>query len=241
MSLTGAPDSGPNKAGIPIADLAAGMFAAYAVAAALYERERSGQGQVIDTSMLGGQVALLSYQAGAYFATGKPPGRVGNRHSQIAPYETFATADGYVNVGVANEALWGRFCEAIGLADLRHDPRFATNGHRVTHREALVGVVGPPASRRRTLGPDLRPGPGLRRPAGGAPGPQADRAASARRRVDDARPALPPVAHPRRRAPARAPPRRAHRRRPRRPRLRPRRRCRPPRQRHRVMSVCTHP
>ena len=90
MSLTGGPDGGPNKAGIPIGDLAAGMFAAYAVAAALYERERSGEGQFIDTSMLGGQVALLSYQAGAYFATGRPPGRVGTRHSQIAPYETFA-------------------------------------------------------------------------------------------------------------------------------------------------------
>jgi len=143
MSLTGPPDGGPNKAGIPIADLAAGMFAAYAVAAALYERSRSGQGQFVDTSMLGGQVALLSYQAGAYFATGRPPGRAGNRHSQIAPYETFATADGHANLAVANDALWGRFCEALGLADLRHDPRFATNGDRVTNRAALVAVIGP--------------------------------------------------------------------------------------------------
>jgi formyl-CoA transferase len=143
MSLTGPPDSGPNKAGIPIADLAAGMFAAYATVAALYERERSGQGQIVDTSMLGGQVALLSYQAGAYLATGRPPGRAGNRHSQIAPYETFATADGFVNVAVANEALWGRFCEALGLDAARRDPRSATNGDRVTNREALLALVAP--------------------------------------------------------------------------------------------------
>ncbi len=141
MSLTGTPDSGPNKAGIPIGDLAAGMFAAYATAAALYERERSGQGQVVDTSMLGGQVALLSYQAGAYLATGRVPGRVGNRHSQIAPYETFATADGFVNVAVANEALWGRFCEALGLDEARRDPRFATNGDRVVNRDALAALI----------------------------------------------------------------------------------------------------
>ncbi len=143
MSLTGQPDGEPTKCGIPIADLAAGMFAAYAIVAALYERERSGQGQLIDASLLGGQVALLSYQAGAYFATGRAPGRVGNRHTQIAPYETFATADGHVNIGVANEALWGRFCEALDLADLRRDPRFATNGDRVRHREALVAAIAP--------------------------------------------------------------------------------------------------
>jgi crotonobetainyl-CoA:carnitine CoA-transferase CaiB-like acyl-CoA transferase len=143
MSLTGPPDGGPNKAGIPIGDLAAGMFAAYAIAAALYEREHSGQGQIVDTSLLGGQVALLSYQAGAYFATGRAPGRVGNRHSQIAPYETFATADGHVNIGVANEALWARFCEALEVQPLRADPRFATNGERVAHREALVAAIAP--------------------------------------------------------------------------------------------------
>jgi crotonobetainyl-CoA:carnitine CoA-transferase CaiB-like acyl-CoA transferase len=143
MSLTGPPDGGPNKAGIPIGDLAAGMFAAYAIAAALYERERSGQGQIVDTSLLGGQVALLSYQAGAYFATGRAPGRVGNRHSQIAPYETFATADGHVNIGVANEALWARFCEALELQPLRADPRFTTNGERVANRETLVAAIAP--------------------------------------------------------------------------------------------------
>lgn len=141
MSLTGQPGDGPNKAGVPIADIAAGMFAAYAIATALYERERSGRGQIVDTSMLGGQIALLTYQAGAYFATGKAPGRVGNRHSQIAPYETVATADGYVNVAVANQALWERFCTAFDLAAVHGDPRFATNAERVTNREALIAAI----------------------------------------------------------------------------------------------------
>jgi len=143
MSLTGTPDGGPNKAGVPIGDLAAGMFAAYATAAALYERSRSGQGQIVDTSMLGGQVALLSYQAGAYLTTGRVPGRSGNRHSQIAPYETFATADGFINIAVANEAMWGRFCEALELDEARRDPRFASNGDRVVNRDALAAVIGP--------------------------------------------------------------------------------------------------
>lgn len=141
MSLTGTPDSGPTKAGIPIGDLAAGMFAAFATVAALYERERSGQGQIIDASMLGGQVALLSYQAGAYFATGRPPARTGNRHSLIAPYETFPTADGHINLAVANEAIWSRFCAAIGLEVLQQDPRFATNADRVTNRAPLVAAI----------------------------------------------------------------------------------------------------
>lgn len=143
MSLTGTEESGPMKAGIPIGDLAAGMFAAFATVAALYERTRSGQGQVIDASMLAGQVALLSYQAGAYFATGRPPRRTGNRHPLIAPYETLPTADGYINVAVANEAIWARFCQALGLEALQHDPRFATNPDRVTNREALVAAITP--------------------------------------------------------------------------------------------------
>jgi formyl-CoA transferase/CoA:oxalate CoA-transferase len=143
MSLTGTEESGPLKAGIPIGDLAAGMFAAFATVAALYERTRSGQGQIIDTSMLGGLVALLSHQAGAYFATGQPPRRVGNRHPLIAPYEALPTADGYINVGVANEAIWARFCRALGLEALQDDPRFRTNAERVTNREALIAAITP--------------------------------------------------------------------------------------------------
>jgi crotonobetainyl-CoA:carnitine CoA-transferase CaiB-like acyl-CoA transferase len=128
---------------VPIADIAAGMFAAYAVVAALYwrERDRERRGQWIDTSMLGGQVALLTYQAGRYFATGEPPRRIGNRHASIAPYEMFRTSDGYVNIAVANEPMWQRFCRAVNLEDLLSDPRFRTNPDRVTNRGPLSARI----------------------------------------------------------------------------------------------------
>ena len=129
--------------GVPIADITAGMFAAFAVASALYWRERDPQrrGQLIDASMLSGQVALLTYQAGRYFATGGAPGRIGNRHASIAPYEMFKTSDGYVNIAAANEPMWQRFCRALDLTDLLADPRFATNPERVEHRSELSAAI----------------------------------------------------------------------------------------------------
>jgi crotonobetainyl-CoA:carnitine CoA-transferase CaiB-like acyl-CoA transferase len=141
--LSGSPEGEPTRVGVPIADITAGMFAAYAVAAALYWRERdpSRRGQFIDTSMLGGQVALLTYQAGRYFATGSAPSRIGNRHASIAPYEMFRTSDGYVNVAAANEPMWQRFCKALDLDGLLEDPRFATNPDRVTNRAELSAAI----------------------------------------------------------------------------------------------------
>ncbi|MBV9897687.1 MAG: CoA transferase [Chloroflexi bacterium] len=141
--LTGEPDGGPTRVGVPIADISAGMFGAYAVASALTWRERDPQrrGQFIDTSMLGGQVALLSYQAGRYFATGSAPTRIGNRHASIAPYEMFRTSDGYVNVAAANEPMWQRFCKALDLQGLFSDPRFGTNPDRVTNRAELSALI----------------------------------------------------------------------------------------------------
>jgi len=141
MSLTGQPDGQPTKFGIPIADIGAGMFAAYAVATALYAREKSGRGQWIDASMLGGQVALLTFQAGRYFATGKPPGLGGNRHGSLAPYETFQASDGYVNVACGFERMWQSFCNALGLEALLDDPRFTRNADRLENREALVELI----------------------------------------------------------------------------------------------------
>ena len=141
--LSGEPDGGPTRVGVPIADITAGMFAAYAVAAALFWRERDAErrGQLIDTSMLGGQVALLTYQAGRYFATGEAPGRIGNRHASIAPYEMFKTSDGYVNIAAANEPMWQRFCRALELEPLLDDTRFATNPDRVRNRQALSTAI----------------------------------------------------------------------------------------------------
>src|SRR5712691_2229194 len=123
--LSGERDGGPTRVGVPIADISAGMFAAYAVVSALYWRERDPgrRGQFVDASMLGGQVALLTYQAGRYFATGVTPDRIGNRHASIAPYEMFKASDGYVNVAAANEPMWQRLCMALDLEPLLEDAR----------------------------------------------------------------------------------------------------------------------
>jgi crotonobetainyl-CoA:carnitine CoA-transferase CaiB-like acyl-CoA transferase len=143
QGLSGEPDGGPTRVGVPIADITAGMFAAYAVATALVWRERDPdhRGQYIDASMLGGQVALLTYQAGRYLTTGEAPKRIGNRHASIAPYEMFKTCDGFVNVAAANEPMWQRFCRAVDLVTLLSDPRFATNPDRVTNRSALSAAI----------------------------------------------------------------------------------------------------
>jgi formyl-CoA transferase len=141
--LSGEADGGPTRVGVPIADISAGIFAAFGVVSALFWRERDPEraGQLVDTSMLGGQVALLTYQAGRYFATDTAPGRIGNRHASIAPYEMFKTSDGYVNVAAANEPMWQRFCTALDLPELLADPRFATNPDRVTNREPLSAAI----------------------------------------------------------------------------------------------------
>jgi crotonobetainyl-CoA:carnitine CoA-transferase CaiB-like acyl-CoA transferase len=143
MSVTG-PDGGmPTKLGIPIADIAAGMFSAYAILGALFHRERDLEhpGQYVDTSMLGGQVALLTYQAGIWFTTGQIPEMLGNRHPIITPYDTFPTADGYVNIAVGNDAIWRRFCDAMGLELYKTDPQFATNASRCAFRQEVYDLV----------------------------------------------------------------------------------------------------
>jgi formyl-CoA transferase len=150
MSLTGPTEGPPTKFGIAISDIAAGMWAACAIGAALFHRERSGQGQWIDTSMLAGLVALLTFQAGRYFATGNPPGLAGNQHPTIAPYETFRTTDGWLNLACGNEGHWRRFCHALGLAELLSDERFSTNADRVRHRAALNERLEPRIAAMRT-------------------------------------------------------------------------------------------
>ncbi len=141
MSLTGSADGPPTKVGVSQADIVAGMMAAQGVLLALLVRERTGRGQKVDISMLDGQVALLTYQAGIFFATGKPPRRMGNKHPSIVPYETFRCRDGYINVGVGNDSLWATFCEAIGREELIRDPRFATNTDRVQNHGELWPIL----------------------------------------------------------------------------------------------------
>jgi crotonobetainyl-CoA:carnitine CoA-transferase CaiB-like acyl-CoA transferase len=137
MSVTGPVGGPPTKHGIPIGDIGAGMFAAYAIAAALVRRGTTGEGQYIDVSMLGGQIALLTYQAGAYFATGEVPKPAGNAHSIIVPYDAFPTADGFVIVAVGNDNLYQRFCAALGMTEAAADPGFATNRDRVSNKVRL--------------------------------------------------------------------------------------------------------
>jgi crotonobetainyl-CoA:carnitine CoA-transferase CaiB-like acyl-CoA transferase len=138
MSITGAADAPPVRLGVAIVDIVSGMFAAYGVAMALLARERTGKGQDIDLAMLDATVALLTYQAGNYFASGKVPARLGNRHPSIVPYETFTAADGDFVLAVGNDEQWRTFCAVAGLPE---DERFATNRQRVSGYDALRPLV----------------------------------------------------------------------------------------------------
>jgi crotonobetainyl-CoA:carnitine CoA-transferase CaiB-like acyl-CoA transferase len=145
MSITGErdelPGGGPQRVGVPIVDLMTGMYATIAVCAALAHRERTGAGQHLDLALLDTQVAFLANQAMNYLASGEVPGRLGNAHPNIVPYQTFSTRDGAIILACGNDNLFNRFCEVAGCQPLARDPRFATNGNRVEHRAALVPLL----------------------------------------------------------------------------------------------------
>ncbi len=142
MSITGEPEGEPEKIGVAVTDIGAGMWAAFAVMSALYRREQDGEGQYIDISMLDAQVAWLTYQAGYYFAYGRPPQRLGKAHPTLVPYQAFMAKDGkYFNVAVGSERLWERFCQAVNRGDLKDHPDYATNGVRVENRAALAPLL----------------------------------------------------------------------------------------------------
>jgi crotonobetainyl-CoA:carnitine CoA-transferase CaiB-like acyl-CoA transferase len=137
MSITGDADGPAYRLGVAIGDIVSGMFAAQGVAMALLARERTGRGQRVDVGMLDSTAALLTYQAGSYFATGLAPERMGNRHPTIVPYETFAASDGEFVLAVGNDDLWQRCCRVVGLVELAADPRFTTNRERVRNYDVL--------------------------------------------------------------------------------------------------------
>ena len=150
MSVTGEGDAfggRPTKVGVAISDVVSGLFGAVAALAALLARDPgSGRvlgasGQRIEVSLLQSTLAILVNQAQNAFVSGRSPGRRGNAHPNIVPYETFRTADGEIAIGVGSERQWSRFCAAVGLPELASDPRFAANGDRVEHRDALIPIL----------------------------------------------------------------------------------------------------
>lgn len=142
MSITGEPDGEPQKIGIAVTDIGAGMWSAFAIMAALHHREKSGEGQYIDISMLDAQVAWLTYQAAFFFANGEAPKRMGAAHPTLVPYQAFMCNDGkYINVAVGSERIWERFCKGMGREDLKDHPDYATNSVRVNNRGAIASML----------------------------------------------------------------------------------------------------
>ena len=141
MSITGEPDGPPTKHGMSIADIGAGMWAALAIVTALIARERTGEGQYIDISLLDTQISWLTYAAGNYFATGQNPARYGSAHPSIVPYQPFATADGYLMLAVGNDRLWQQFCGVAGRTELATQSGFATSAERVVNRDVVIAAV----------------------------------------------------------------------------------------------------
>jgi crotonobetainyl-CoA:carnitine CoA-transferase CaiB-like acyl-CoA transferase len=141
MDLTGEADRPPTRIGIPIGDLTAGMMASQGITLGLLARQTTGRGQHVKIAMLDAVASLLTYNAGNYFASGESPTRRGNDHPSVAPYQTLHAKDGWMNLAIANDSLWRRYCDAIERPDLRDDPRFARAPDRVKHREVLIPVI----------------------------------------------------------------------------------------------------
>jgi formyl-CoA transferase len=148
MSITGLPGQGPVRVGIPIADLCAGLFAAQGILVALLEREASGEGQWIQTSLLQAQVFMLDFQASRWLVDHEVPKQAGNNHPTSIPTGVFPTADGHINIAVAGQTIWERFCEAIGQAQLLHDPAYASGADRSKNRDQLNAAIAEVVRRR---------------------------------------------------------------------------------------------
>ncbi len=143
MSITGEKDGSPMKMGVAFSDIFAGLHAVVGITAALYHRERTGQGQHIDISLLDSQVAVLANQALNYLVGGKVPGRLGNAHPNIVPYQTFATKDGHIIMAVGTDRQYAEYCRIVGAPHLATDDRFVRNQGRVENREVLIPLLAP--------------------------------------------------------------------------------------------------
>jgi formyl-CoA transferase len=141
MSITGLPGQGPVRVGIPVADLCAGLFAAIGILVALLEREKSGKGQAIETSLLQAQIFMLDFQASRYLVEGEVARQAGNNHPTTIPTGAFKTRDGYINIATTGGKMWDRFCRTIGAAALAHNPDYKTAEARLKNRDALNAEI----------------------------------------------------------------------------------------------------
>lgn len=141
MNITGEPGRGPMRVGIPIADLTAGIFAAMGVLIALLEREESGEGQYVESSLLASQIAMLDFQAARWLLAKEVPGQAGNNHPTSIPTGVFPTQDGFINIASAGEELYRRMCKALGMPQLAEDPDYATGKARAKNRDKLNAII----------------------------------------------------------------------------------------------------
>ena len=150
MSITGFPDSPPAKVGVPITDISAGTLAAYGILCAYIHALKTGQGQMVDTSLLEAGIAYTIWESALYFAEGEIPGPLGSAHRVSAPYQALRTADGYINIGAATQATWEQFCRALGLENLIEDPKFKVPGDRKVRESELAELLESTLSREST-------------------------------------------------------------------------------------------
>jgi len=150
MSLTGQPDGPPTRVGTSLGDIAAGLFTAIGVQAALLDRVRTGEGRHVDVAMLDAQVALLENAIARFLATGQVPGPIGSRHPSITPFEAFASRDGHLVVAAGNDRLFAALCRTLGCEALPQDERFRTNALRTRNQQALKAALDPAFARRTT-------------------------------------------------------------------------------------------
>ena len=141
MSVTGIPDGPPVKVGVPITDLTAGMYGAYGILNAYIHRLRTGEGQLVDMSLMEAGIAYTFWESSVYFATGEVPGPLGSAHRLSAPYQALKTKDGYITMGAASQSLWERMCHVLGLEGLVSDPRYAARGDRKSNEVELAAVL----------------------------------------------------------------------------------------------------
>lgn len=141
MSVTGEPEGGPVKCGVPVGDFGGGLYAAYTIAAALVQRQRTGRGTRIDCSMLGSLLGMSALQTSEFFGTGKSAGRLGSAHPRNAPYQAFRAEDDYFVIAAGNDKLWRDVCEIVGRPELAERPEFATQFLRARHQEELARIL----------------------------------------------------------------------------------------------------